>query len=106
MVLLYFALCMDNAVFGGIEEAVALEPQNLKAADSADSADREHAANINCSQETFAKDQLILAAELKPRGFRTKWQSRVDEGRRDARREVEVGHLRLLKNSQTLTGPS
>ena len=103
MVLLCGALCKDNAVPGGIEESVALEPQNLEAADSAD---REHAANINCSQETFAKDQPILAAELKPRGFRTKWQSRVDEGRRDAGREVEVGHLRLLKNSQTLTGPS
>ena len=82
----------DHSIQSGLfNDFISLEPRILKAVATAD---RRHATTtysatavglrsvssfqqVVITEELFAEDQLMLSAEIKPRRFRTRWQSTV-----------------------------
>ena len=95
MVLLYFTLLADKAVPSGfLHEFVNLETsmrrsseKSMKLAASLSDAEAERLLGIekerkiqNSLNSSSAADQLMIAADIKPRRFRTKWQQASYEG--------------------------
>ena len=103
MVLLYITLVSDRAIPAGfLAEFLTLEHslklssrRSINIAASLSDAEAERLLVLNKKQRdaqilnsSAASDQLVLAAELKPRKFRSKWQRIVYEGP-TARKDME-----------------
>ena len=126
MVLLYITLVSDGAILPGflaefvtLEQALKLSSKralNIAANRSDAEAERllfidKKRRDMQALTSSAASDQLVLAAELKPRKFRSKWQRIVFEGptarkdMEDAERARWVASLgNLLRHTDTPMG--